>query len=144
MDLERLYRPLVFQTPKNAGEVGTSFVPTFFLRTTVPMARFIKGMLEYAYDAGLWSGTEEEVRDALSIIAQQIGEVLLTQAEVCGSQSWGADFRIVEEDRLEALQGNGLPTPPWEFRTRQDEGYAVALEYRSIQEGGAWRLIGNL
>ena len=144
MAWDPLYRPMVFQTPKEAGEVGTSFVPTFFLPTTVEMARFIKGMLEYVYDKDLWSGTDEQVRNTLSIIALQIGEVLKTQGEVCGSQSWGADFRIVDHDRLEVMQGLGLPTPPWEFRTRQDEGSAVALEYRSIQEGGAWRTIGNL
>lgn len=113
---EWLYRPKLLATPKQANEVGTNFVPTFFLPVTLETVKFIRGALWFLDEDFFWEGTDEEKATARDIIRKQVAEPVKTALEICGEQQEvGANFREFQEF-LQAMQGNGLPVPPWEFR----------------------------
>ena len=128
-----LYRPILLKQPKNAQEVGTEFVPTFFLPVTLEMVRLVRGMLEYLDEEIIWQGTPEQVEAARDVLRKQIAEPVKTQAEICGEpMAWGALFRSLGA-MLQERQGEGLPEPPWEFRVEIREGEHW-LQFRTAEE----------
>lgn len=128
------YRVNVISTPKPVEEVGTDFVPTFFLPVTLGTIGFIRGMLSYLAYSNFWQGTEEEIQQAIQVIERQISEPIKTASEICGSVSYGADFRILPLDLMQSLQGELLPPPPWEFRLLPQEDGGVLVQYRTMEE----------
>lgn len=129
-----LYKPRVLDTAKPVQEVGLNFSPTFFLPVTLGTIKFIRGMLDYLDEPIFWEGTESEVEAVREVIRRQIAEPIKTQAQVCGAESYGADYRVILEDILQSQQGGGLPPPPWEFRVVPQEDGSVLLQYRT-EEG---------
>lgn len=130
---EWLYRPILLKQPKAAIEMGTDFVPIFYLPVTLATVRLIRGMLEYLDEPIIWQGTEAEIEAARDVLLKQIAEPVKTQSEVCGTPAeWGALFRTMAE-LLQEQQGEGLPPPPWEFRLDIRNG-EYWLQYRTIPE----------
>lgn len=129
-----LYKPLVLETAKQVQEVGLEFSPTFFLPVTVGTIGFIRGMLDYLDEAIFWEGSAQDVEAVREVIREQIAQPILTQEQVCGLESYGADYRIITEDLLQSLQGEGLPPPPWEFRVVPQQDGSVLLQYRTAEE----------
>lgn len=133
MALRYLYRPKVLDTAKQVGEVGLEFSPTFFLPVTADTIGFIRGMLDYLDEPIFWQGTPGEIEAAREVIREQLSENILTQEEVCGAESYGADFRVILTEMLQSLQGDGLPPPPWEFRVVPQQDGSVMLQYRTME-----------
>lgn len=135
------YRLNVINSPKPASEVGTDFVPTFYLPVTAETAPFIRGMLRYLAYEEFWTGTESEIAQAIQVIERQIAEPLLTQADICGTTpAWGMQLRTVG-DILQTRQGFGFPEPP--FITRVDirgegENQEYWLQYDSEVNPMGW------
>lgn len=126
--------PRIYLTPKDHTEVGAPFAPTFYLEVSYQMAAFITGLLLKIAEPRYWIGTDQQIEQAIQTVLEQAARPLLTQAEVCGAEVYGADYRIITEDLLQSLQGDGLPPPPWEFRVVPQQDGSVLLQYRTVQE----------
>lgn len=130
---EWLYSPILLKQPKNAQEMGTEFVPIFFLPVTLETVRLIRGTLEFLDEPIIWQGTSAEVEAARDVLRKQIAEPVRTQAEVCGEPAaWGAMFRALGA-MLQERQGESLPPPPWEFRVDIRDG-DYWLQFRTAEE----------
>ena len=137
MDPNALYRPFVIGPTSAVQLYGSLWEPSLYLPVMWETNRLIKGLLLYCDEVGLYTDAPEDIQIALEVLREQIAARPLTQQEVCGAESWGADFRIVNGDELQARQGPGLPIPPWEWRLVPQQDGGVRVEYRSVN-GGAW------
>lgn len=134
-----LYRVPIYRRKKRASEIppwdteALLYLPVML--RTVPMLR---ALLKYAADTYWFIGTDTERQTAVDTILEQASERALTKDEICGEQPpelWGAMFRIVRDEGgasiFQAMQGEGLPVPPWEFRFDIRDGVRW-LQFRSI------------
>lgn len=130
----RLYRPVLLKRPKPATSLGSTQDPRLFLKVTVETARYIRGVLEFLLERSFWTGTEQEIDNALDVISSQIAEIPLELSEICNNvPAFGIQLRFNGQD-VEARSMDGVPIPPYEIRTTQQEDGSIYIEYRHIPE----------
>lgn len=131
------YEPLILPDKMAATRVGSEWEPTLFIPCQLSTLPFIRGAMLLIANAQNFTGTDEEIRDAVNVLTLQAMADAQSQPEICGTPlEWGADFRAIAF-MLQAMQGHDLVPPPWEFRLDvrgepPDEEYW--LQYRH-QEG---------
>lgn len=130
MPRQHLYNPRVLWRPFDAQKLDGDFTPSFFIRVDINTIGLLRGMLAYMDDDRLFSGTAQEVQNAIHYVRDQFAEPLLTIDDICPpTGAWGANFRV-SGNMLQAMQGPPYPEPIWEYQIVFRDGLYV-LQFRT-------------
>ena len=128
-----LYNPSLLKHKIPASEVGANFAPTLFIPFDPRLLPLMFGFMEYANNREYFTGTEQEIADALDVIQEQLGVTPLTQQEVCGSSSnWGIDLRF-SGDQIQTRQGEPYPPPPYTVEANENSEGGIEIRYKTVE-----------
>lgn len=127
--IEGWQHPIAFYRIE-AGAVEPFTAPFLFLPVKLGWLPFIRGAFNYWSEQRKYTGTAQEIDEAVqSALEQELVDALTVQ-EVAAQ--YGATFRVLDGTTLEVAEQEQEVPPPWEFRLVNAPGGAI-LEFRSKQ-----------
>ncbi len=126
--------PPIALRSKPASAIGAWDTLDYYLKVPEGLGPAVRGGTAQWDNDYLWYGSPEEVEQAIETIRRFLAQPGETLEEILTACPWyGANFRINEENELEAQQGLNLPPPPWEFQLVAAPGGGANLEFRTVE-----------